>query len=153
MRSELFGAFHQSCGHSYGANLLCILIQKLIIFWFFPGSVRKWQCGSNSQRKLWNRFEFPDFFLVRAAALLTLRTLGAQINWRVISRKVLFDPQRFLSNKSPIHFARESGNGNTFLDGKWHVQNENGHRSPRSQTYAQQLSKSWPTLFLVTNYL
>ncbi len=31
---------------------------------------------------------------------------------------------RFLSNKSPIHFAGESGKGNTFLNGKQHVQNE-----------------------------
>ena len=46
--------------------------------------------------------EFADFFLVRTASLFTLRTFGAQINWRVISRKVLFDPHRFLSNKSPI---------------------------------------------------
>jgi hypothetical protein len=51
----------------------------------------------------------------------------------------LFDPQRFLSNKSPIQFAGESGKGNMFLNGKRHVQNENVHRSPRSQTYAQQL--------------
>jgi hypothetical protein len=79
------------------------------------------------------------FFLVRAASLFTLRTFGAQINWRVLSRKVLFDPHLFFSNKSPIHFAGESGKGNTFLNGKQHVQNENGHRSPRSQTYAQQL--------------
>jgi hypothetical protein len=79
------------------------------------------------------------FVLVRAASLFTLRTFGAQINWRVISRKVLFDPHRFLSNKSPIHFAGESGKGNSFLNGKLHVQNKNGHRSPRSQTYAQQL--------------
>jgi hypothetical protein len=35
-------------------------------------------------------------------------------NWRVISRKVLFDPHRFLSNKSPIHFAGESGKGIRF---------------------------------------
>jgi hypothetical protein len=51
----------------------------------------------------------------------------------------LFDPHRFLSNKSPIHFAGESRKGNTFLTGKRHVENENGHRSPQSQTYAQQL--------------
>jgi hypothetical protein len=79
------------------------------------------------------------FFLVRAVSLFTLRTFGAQINLRVISRKVLFDPHRFLSNKSPIHFAGESGKGNTFLNGKRHVQNENGNQSPRSQTYDQQL--------------
>ncbi len=97
-------------------------------------SLRQWWCGQNSQRKLWTRFELADFFLVRA-----LQTFGAQINWRVISRKVLFDPHRFLSNKSPIHFAGESGKGNTFLNGKWHVQNKYGHRSPRSQTYARQL--------------
>ncbi len=102
-------------------------------------SARKWRCGSNSERKLWTRFEFADFFLVHAASLFTLRTFGAQINWRVISRKVLFDPQRFLSNKSPIQFVGESGKGNMFLNGKRHVQNENRHRSPRSQTYAQQL--------------
>ncbi len=91
--------------------------------------------GSNSERKLWTGFEFADFFLVRSASLFTLRTFGAQINWRVISRKVLFDPQHFLSNKSPIQFAGESGKENMFLNGKQHVQNENGHRSPRSQTY------------------
>ena len=102
-------------------------------------SARKWRCGSNSERKLWTRFEFADFFLVRAASLFTLRTFGAQINWRVISRKALFDPQRFLSNKSPIQFAGESGKGNMFLNGKRHVQNKNGHRSPQYQTYAQQL--------------
>ena len=102
-------------------------------------SARKWRCGSNSERKLWTRFEFADFFLVRAASLFTLRTFGAQINWRVISRKVLFDPQRFLSNKSRIQFAGESGKGNMFLNGKRHVKYENEHRSPRSQTYAQQL--------------
>jgi hypothetical protein len=105
----------------------------------FTCSARKWRCGSNSEHKLWTRFEFADFFLVRAASLFTLRTFGAQINRRVISRKVLLDPHRFLSNKSPIHFAEESGKGNTFLNGKRHVQNENGHQSPRSQTYAQQL--------------
>jgi hypothetical protein len=63
----------------------------------------------------------------------------AQINCRVVSRKVLFDPHRFLTNKSSIHYAEESGKGNMFLNGKGHVQNKNGHRSPRSQTYAQQL--------------
>ena len=99
--------------------------------------LRKWRCGSNSPRKLCTKFDIADFFLFRAASLFTLRTFGAQINWRVISGKILFDPHRFLSNKSPIHFAGESGN--TFLNGKRHVQNENGHRSPRSQTYAQQL--------------
>jgi hypothetical protein len=56
-----------------------------------------------------------------------------------LSRKTLFAQHRFLSNKLPIHFAVESGNRNTFLNGKWLFQNENGHRSPRSQTYAQQL--------------
>ncbi len=71
-------------------------------------SARKWRCGSNSERKLWTRFEFTDFFLVRAASLFTLRTFGAQINWRVISRKVLFDPQRFLSNKSPIQLLERA---------------------------------------------
>jgi hypothetical protein len=53
--------------------------------------------------------------------------------------KVLFDPHRYLSNKSPIHFAGDSGKGNTFLNGKRHVQNKNGHQSPWSQIYAQQL--------------
>ncbi len=102
-------------------------------------SLHQWRCGQNSQYKLWTRFELANFFLVRAASLFTLRTFGAQINWHIISRKVLFDPHRFLSNKSPIHFAGESGKWNTFLNGKWHVQNKIGQRSPRSQTYAQQL--------------
>ncbi len=101
--------------------------------------LRQWRCVQNSQRKLWTRFELADFFLVRTATLFTLRTFSAQINWHVISRKVLFDPLRFLSNKLPIHFAGESGKGNTFLNGKWHVQNKNGYRSRRSQTYARQL--------------
>jgi hypothetical protein len=56
------------------------------------------------------------FCLVRAASLFTLQTSSAQINLRVISRKVLFDPHRFLSNKSPIHLAGESGKGNMFLN-------------------------------------
>jgi hypothetical protein len=99
-------------------------------------SLRKWRCGSNSERQFLTIFYFADLFPVRAASLFALRTFGAQINWRVISRKVLFAPHRFLSNKSPIHFAGESGKGNMFLNGKQHVQNENGHRSPRSQTYA-----------------
>ncbi len=93
-------------------------------------SLCQWRCGQNSQRKLWTRFELPDFFLVRAESLFTLWTFGAQINWCVIMMKVLFDPHRFLSNKSPIHFAGQSRKGNTFLNGKWHVQNKNGHRSP-----------------------
>jgi hypothetical protein len=115
----------------------------IILFLYFFTCIRrtcsacKWRCGTNLERKLRTRFEFADFFLVRAASLFTLRTFGAQINWRVINRKVLFDPQRFLSNKSPIQFAGESGN--MFLNGKQHVQIENGHQSPRSQTYAQQL--------------
>jgi hypothetical protein len=67
-------------------------------------------------------------FLVRTSSLFTLPTFGAQINWHIISRKALFAPHRFLSNKSPIHVAGESGNRNTFLNDKWHVQNENGHR-------------------------
>ncbi len=100
-------------------------------------SLHRWRCGQNSQCKLWTRFELAVFFLVRTASLFTLRTFGAQVNWHVISRKVLFDPHRFLSNKSP--YAWESGKGNTFLNGKWHVQNKNGHRSPRSQTCDQQL--------------
>ncbi len=35
----------------------------------------------------------------------------------------MFDPHRYLLNKSPIHLAVEGGKGNTFLNGKWHVQN------------------------------
>jgi len=158
MRSELFGAFllffngfifYFSLLYSTLFHLSPLRLARsdphIILFLYLfmcirrTCSARKWRCGSNSERKLWTRFEFADFFLVRAASLFTLRTFGAQINWRVISRKVLFDPQRFLSNKSPIQFAGESGKGNMFLNGKRHVQNENGHRSPRSQTYAQQL--------------
>ncbi len=102
-------------------------------------SLRQWQCGWNLHHKLWNSFKMANFFLVRTASLFTLRTFGAQINLRVISRKALFAPHRFLSNKSPIHFAGESWNRNTFLNGKWHAQNENRHRWPSSQTYAQHL--------------
>jgi hypothetical protein len=40
-------------------------------------------------------FKLRIFFWVHTATLFTLRTLGAQINWRIISRKVLFDPHRF----------------------------------------------------------
>jgi hypothetical protein len=29
-----------------------------------------------------------------------------------------------------------------FFNGKWHVQNKNGHQSPQSQTYALQLPTS-----------
>ncbi len=109
------------------------------LYWRTEAFLRKWRCGSNSERKLWTRFDLTDFFLVWAASLFTLRTFCVQINWRVISRKVLFDPHRFLSNKSPIHFAGENRKGNTFLNDKRHIQNKNGHQSPRSQTYAQQL--------------
>jgi hypothetical protein len=56
----------------------------------------------------------PDLnsrIFVRAVSLFTLRTFGAQINCHILSRKVLFDLHRFLSNKSPIHFAGDSGKG------------------------------------------
>ncbi len=56
-----------------------------------------------------------DFFLIRVASLFTLRTFGAQINWRVISRKVLFDPHRFLSNihrHGPRHMPNNCKNLN-----------------------------------------
>ncbi len=82
------------------------------LYWRTEAFLRKWRCGSNSERKLWTRFDLADFFLVWAESLFTLRTFGAQINWRIISRKILFDPHRFLSNKSPIHFAVTSGKGN-----------------------------------------
>ncbi len=60
------------------------------LYWRTEVFLRKWRCGSNSERKLWTIFDLADFFLVRAASLFTLRTFGAQINWRVISRMVLF---------------------------------------------------------------
>jgi hypothetical protein len=87
--------------------------------------------------QIMKQFKTADFLLVWTPPLFTLRTSGGQINWHVISRKVLFAPHRFLSNKSPIHFAGASGNGNTFFNGKWHIQNENGHRLPRSQPWSQ----------------
>ncbi len=101
-----------------------------LLYWRTEAFLCKWRCGSNSPRKLWTRFYLADFFLVRAASLFMRQTFGAQINLRVISRKILFDTHRFLSNKSPIHFAGESGKGNMFLNGKWRVQNKNGHLSP-----------------------
>ncbi len=137
-----FWIFHFLIQHCFACSARKLSNGEIIpapLYWRTEALLRKRRCGSNSERKLWSWIEFVDFFLVRAASLFTLQTFGAQINWRVISMKVLFDPQRFLSNKSPIHFAGESGKGNTFLNGKRHVQNKNGHRSPRSQTYAQQL--------------
>jgi hypothetical protein len=107
-------------------------------------SLRQCRCGSNSQRESWT---CGFFFLVLAATPFTLRTFSAQINWRFISRKAMFDPYRFLSNQSPIHFAGESGNGNMFRNGKQHVQNENRHRSPRSQTYANNCKNLNPPYF------
>ena len=66
------------------------------------------RCGKNSQRKLW---QLSKLLIFLTAALFTLRTFGAEITWRVRG-KVLFDPHRFLSNKSPIHFAVTSRNAN-----------------------------------------
>jgi hypothetical protein len=86
--------------------------------WKFPASMAM---RIKFAAQIMKQFKMADFFLVRTASLFTLRTCGAQINWHVISRKALFAPHRFLSNKSPIHFAGESGNRNTFLNGKWHV--------------------------------
>jgi hypothetical protein len=71
-------------------------------------SLRQWWCGPNLQRKSWTR----GFFSCSGRVSFTLRTFGAQINWRFISRKILFDPHRFLSNKLPIHSTGESGKGN-----------------------------------------
>ncbi len=101
-------------------------------------SLRQWWC---EPIVLWIMNSWI-FFLVRAASPFTLRRFGAQIN-----------PHRLLSKYSLINFAGESGNRNTFFNGKWHVQNENGPQSPRSKTYAEQLSTSWLTLFLVTKLL
>ncbi len=116
MRNELFGASIYSCfinKKACSANKL--EYSKIIsapLNWRTEAFPRKWRCGSNSPRKLWTKFDLADFFLVRAASLFTLRTFGAQINWRIVSGKILFDPQRFLSNKLPIHFAVTSGKGN-----------------------------------------
>jgi hypothetical protein len=105
-------------------------------------SARKLNHGEIISAPLYWRTE-PDLnwriFFLFGPRLFYAPNIGALINWRVISRKVLFDPHRFLSNKSPIHFPGESGKGNTFLGGKWHVQSKKGYRSPRYQTYAQQL--------------
>ena len=97
-------------------------------------SLRPWRCGQNSQRKLLTRFELADFFLVLGVTLFTLRTFGAQINWRIISRKVLFDPHHFLSNKLPIHFAVTNGKGNKTFCSKTACSNWSKPRSPRSET-------------------
>ncbi len=104
------------------------------------------ELAAQIMKQLWN----CGFFFVQTASLFTLRTFGAQINWRVINRMVLFDPHSFLSNLSPIHFAGESGNGNMFLNGKQHVQNENGHRSPLMPNNCKHLNPpyfSLPTPF------
>ncbi len=101
--------------------------------------LRQWRCGSNSQRELWISFKLADFFLVQASFLFTLRTFGAcrcvnkltRCNYDGIVRSA--SP---IIKESPINLAGESGNGNMFFNGKWHVQNKNGTLSPRSQTYA-----------------
>jgi hypothetical protein len=64
-------------------------------------------------------FKMANFFLVRTASLFTLRTFSAQINWRVISRKALVAPHRFLSKnrlfilldraEKEIHFSMTNG--------------------------------------------
>jgi hypothetical protein len=94
MRSELFGASIYPCVINK-KDMFCpqikILYSKIIpapLYWRTEAFLRKWQCGSNPERKFWTIYEFADFFLVWAASLFTLRTFGAQINWRVISSTV-----------------------------------------------------------------
>jgi hypothetical protein len=93
-----------SAGSDPNIILLFVLIRVYKKDLFCPQMAVRIKFGAQIMNQIWIR----GFFLVRAAPLFTLRTFGAQINWRVISRKVLFDPQRFSSNKSPIHFAGES---------------------------------------------
>ncbi len=107
--------FHYFIQHCFTCSARKLSNSEIIpapLYWRTEALLCKWRCGSNSERKLWTRFEFADFFLFWAASLFTLRTFGAQINWHVLSRKVLFVPHRFLSNKLPIHFPGESGKGN-----------------------------------------
>ncbi len=76
-------------------KLKCGKIIPAPLYWHTEAFLCKWRCGSNSERQLWTSFDLADFFLVRAASLFMLRTFSTQINWRVISRKVLFDPHSF----------------------------------------------------------
>jgi hypothetical protein len=75
-----------------------------------------------------------DFFLVRAASLFTLRTFGAQINKHIVSKKNLFDPHRLIENKSPIHFAGESGKEIRFsmANGTFKMKMDIDRHGPRS---------------------
>ncbi len=125
-------------------------VSKLITL---RSSLRQWRCGSNLQRELWVSFKLEDFFSCSAPISFHAPKI------RCVNKLTLCNYGGIVSSASPIvkviayYFAGESGNGNIFFNGNWHVQNKNGHQSPRSHTYALLLSTSWPTLFLVTNYL
>ncbi len=49
-------------------KLYCGEIIPVPLYWRTEAFLRKWRCRSNSPRKLWTRFEFADFFHVRAAS-------------------------------------------------------------------------------------
>jgi hypothetical protein len=131
------------CAANFGASIYSWVINTMDLFFLQNNSRIEAPCVNGNADRICGANYEPDlnsriFFLLGPCA---------QINWRVISRKVLFDPHCFLTNKSPTHFAGESGKGNTFLNGKGHVQNKNRHRLPRSQTYAQQLKNLNPPYF------
>ncbi len=77
------------------------------------------------------KHELSDFFLVRAASLFTLQRFGAQINWRIISRKIFLNRIAYCqSNLLSILLERAE----TEIRFEW------------------LLSNSGTTIFLVTNY-
>ncbi len=68
------------------------------IYWCIKiRSTLRWRrCGPNSPRELRNSFELADYFQVWIASLFALRWFGAQINLRIVSKKVLSQSNRLL---------------------------------------------------------
>ncbi len=59
--------------------------------------------GAQIMNQIWTR----GFFSCMGRVSFMLRTFGAQINWRVKSRKVLFDPHRFVKQIAYSFCCRE----------------------------------------------
>jgi hypothetical protein len=119
----------------FGASIYLRFVKKKDLF--CPQIKLRWDCpcanGGADRIRSANYETDLKLRLVRATSLFMFRTFSAQINWLVISRKVLFASHRFLSNKSPIHFAGKSGKGNTFLNGNgmFKTQMDIDHHGPR----------------------
>ncbi len=94
MRTELFGAFLSYCSSQSTNNFR-------IFCWFGPQMAMRMEFAAQIMKKIW----IYGFFLVWAASLFALRTVGAQINKHVLSRKILFDPHRLIANKIAYSFC------------------------------------------------